>query len=183
LYDSWRKNLEEITFAFNGLFDYVDRDTINFKPDKNSWSVGEILEHMLLVNESYYPIFDEVAADSFDPPWFSRFEFLVDMFGRMILKSVEPERNRKVKTLKRWKPQKSTVDFNVLDRFFKGQIILGKHLKLLIPYAEEEIVIHSPASKIIVYQIDVAIEIIIAHEKRHLNQALEVVAILKSLKK
>ena len=94
MYDDWKKKLEEITFAFNGLFDHIDRDTINFRPNKKIWSVGEILEHIMLVNESYYPIFDKVADDSYDPPFFSRFEFLVDMYGKMILKSVEPERRK-----------------------------------------------------------------------------------------
>ena len=175
----WNKQLEEITFAFSQLFDRIDRTSINFKPNADKWSVGEIMEHIILVNESYYPIFNELTADSYDPPFLSRFDFIVDLYGRMILKSVEPDRNKKYKTQAIWQPGKSEVNYDVLDRFFKSQLVLSKYMKELLPYALEEVVIHSPASKFIVYPINIALDIIISHEKRHLNQASEVVNSLK----
>jgi hypothetical protein len=182
LYKRWKAQLEEITFGFNSVFDHIDRDTLNYKPNKDKWSIGEIVQHIQLVNESFYPIFDVVAEDYYDPPFLSRFDFIVDFYGRLILKGVEPGRVNKVKTTALWKPQESQVDYKALDRFFNGQTKLGQYVELLIPYAEEEVVIHSPANKFIVYQIDVAIDIIITHEMRHLNQAREVINLLKNKK-
>jgi hypothetical protein len=39
-------------------------------------------------------------------------------------------------------------------------------------------IISSPANKIIVYKLEIAFDIIVAHEKRHLEQAREVLQIL-----
>lgn len=157
----------------------MNPDTLNFKVSEKQWSIGEILEHIILVNESYYPIFKKVREREFDPPFLSRFEFLVDLYGRMILKSVEPERKKKVKTLKIWKPKQSYIPFKIMDRFFSSQMELNKYLESVESFAEEELVIHSPANKNIVYQLDVAFDIIISHERRHLNQAKEVLDALK----
>ena len=172
--------MEVVTFGFNSIFEYMNPDSLNFKANPKAWSIGEILEHIILVNESYYPIFEKVRDREFDPPFLSRFEFLVDLYGRMILKSVEPERKKKVKTLRIWKPSQSYIPFKIMDRFFSSQMELNKYLESVESFAEEELVIHSPANKNVVYQLDVAFDIIVAHEQRHLNQAKEVLESLKA---
>jgi hypothetical protein len=42
-------------------------------------------------------------------------------------------------------------------------------------------IISSPANKIIVYKLEIAFDIIVAHEKRHLEQAREVLQILNRI--
>jgi hypothetical protein len=83
-------------------------------------------------------------------------------------------RSQKTKTFPIWEPSKSEIDGNIILRFKKHQ----EELKNMIEQCEHHIkanaIISSPANTYIVYPLSMAIDIIIAHEFRHIEQAKEV---------
>jgi hypothetical protein len=60
-----------------------------------------------------------------------------------------------------------------MDRFAEHQREFIKRMKQLEPLIEKNVTIHSPAGKMIVYKLEKAFDIIVSHERRHLNQARE----------
>ena len=91
----------------------------------------------------------------------------------MILKSVQPEEEKKIKTIAIWEPEKEPIDQDIVAVFTSHQTELKDILDRLSDHFNKGEVIASPANKNIVYKLEVAIEIIVAHEKRHLKHILE----------
>ena len=79
-----------------------------------------------------------------------------------------------MKTFPIWEPSISLVRGDILDQFEKHQ----QELKQLITSSEDLLekgtVISSPANRMIVYKLETAFDIMVAHEKRHLEQAREI---------
>ena len=77
---------------------------------------------------------------------------------------------KKVKTFPMWEPRHSLIDPSIGDKFLEQQVDLSSYIELLDPFLEKNLMIPSPANSLVVYQLDQAIAIILAHEKRHLEQ-------------
>ncbi len=85
-----------------------------------------------------------------------------------------------MKTFPIWEPINSGESHGVIERFFQHQEDLKNIIEAATPLIANDVVIHSPASKIIVYKLATAFDIIVAHESRHINQAKELLELIKS---
>ena len=102
---------------------------------------------------------------------------MVDFFGKIILKSVLPDRKRKMKTFPKWEPSYSRINGDILQQFEHHQGELKSLIESSKDLIEKGAVISSPANKNIVYSLKSAFDIIVTHEFRHLEQAKEVNAL------
>ncbi|NJN41951.1 MAG: DinB family protein [Flammeovirgaceae bacterium] len=170
--DKWTKSLEYITTQFKNSFQYLSEEQLNWKPSAKKWSIAQIVDHLIVINETYFPIFDKLEQGAFKPPIHARFSFFVNPMGDMIYNSIKPENKKKNKTLPIWEPTKSNIDKLIIERFEWHQEQLIQRIQRLKPLLEKGTVIHSPGSKLIVYSLEKAIDIIVTHEQRHFLQAV-----------
>jgi DinB superfamily len=172
--DRWNTDLDAITKSFKIEFAVLTPDQLNWKPNARQWSIAQCIHHLIVVNESYFPILDQVRNQAYYSPRYGKIGFITRFFGKIVLDAVEPSRRKKMKTFTIWEPAISLVRSDILDQFEKHQ----HELKHLITSSEDLIekgtVISSPANRMVVYKLETAFDIMIAHEKRHLEQAKEV---------
>lgn len=166
------ERIDALSLKFKNAFGSLSEDDINLKPSPAVWSIAQILDHLVKINSSYFPVFDEIAAGSNKKPFTGNFPFLVRFFGKMILESVSPDRRKKIKTFPVWEPSKSNIS-DVMNRFLESQEILKSKINQCRNFMENQTVISSPANRMIVYTLDKAVEIILTHEERHFLQAKE----------
>lgn len=157
---------------FGGLTD----EQLNWKPSNKTWSIGQNIQHLILVNESYFPIITAAKKGTFKPPFISKFDFIVNFLGTVLLKAVQPDNKKKTRTFQIWEPSSSKFDTEIITRFEEHQSILKQVIRDSLDLVRKGIVIASPANKNIVYKLDIAFDIIVAHEQRHFEQAKEVLA-------
>lgn len=175
----WKQSFEDSSISFETSFGRLNSGELNWKPHESAWSVGQIIDHLIRINESYYPLLDELKRGRNPVPWIAKIRFIPPFFGKFILKSVEPERKKKMKTFPVWEPTSSSVSDDIVERFtmhhreLVGKLDTHEHL------FGKGTVISSPANRYVVYPLETAIEILIQHERRHYNQALEVLALQK----
>ncbi|MEZ4772722.1 MAG: DinB family protein [Bacteroidia bacterium] len=173
---SWKKGIQETTRAFQEAFANLTPEELNWQPNAGVWSVAQNMDHLITINQTYLPIVEGIRKGTYQPPFHARFPFLVNFFGNFILKSVEPERKKKMKTFPIWEPSQSQIEGDILSRFEAHQKALADWMESCGDLIDARKVIHSPASKVIVYSLERAFDIITTHEKRHLNQAKETYA-------
>lgn len=167
----WIVAIDRITREAIETFIKLPVEKMHLKPDSNTWSIAENFEHLITINRTYFPIFRRLKEGSFQPAFISRFSYFSNLFGNMIYKSVSDGGKKKAKTFPLWEPKVTEGDATVLERFQFHQDELKSWIKELQPFLEKNTIIHSPANKLIVYSLEKAIDIIIAHEQRHLDQA------------
>jgi hypothetical protein len=166
--DAWQMELTEITWQYEKILEDFDLTSLNLKPGPNHWSPMEIVQHIILVNTSYFPIFDQIIQQQYKSPFMGKLPFYGSKMGDIILSSMN--KSSKIKTFNSWKPSDKLYNNDLKTKFFKQQDQLSNYLQKLEPFLGKNIMISSPANKWIVYPLDMAIEIILAHEKRHLSQ-------------
>lgn len=164
--------IDRISSDFKLSFGTLSEEQLNFKPNSNVWSISQNIDHLIVINQTYFPIFESLKKGNYSTPMLGRFGFIVRFFGRFILQSVRPDRKQKIKTFPIWEPAQS-VSSEILKRFEAHQEELKKHVHELEKFLGKKTVIHSPANKKIVYTLDKALDIICTHEERHLVQANE----------
>ena len=170
----WADQIDITTAAFKEKFKGLSADEMNWKPDAKRWSVAQNIHHLIVINQTYYPIIQSFRAGTNQLPWIGKVKFMVNFFGNFILKSVSPDRKNKTKTFPLWEPSKSNIGGDILDRFDKHQAELKELIHSCLDLLEANAVVSSPANKNIVYTLKSAFDIIVAHERRHLEQAKEV---------
>lgn len=162
----------------HSYLDYSETQ-LNFKPNSESWSIAQVLDHLIKINESYYPILDALHQGTYTLPWHASVNFVVNYLGNFILQSVSPKREKKIKTFPIWEPDYSNHSHKILDQFLQHQQELIQRIQNSKNLIDKGAVICSPANRVIVYKLDKAFEIIATHEERHLLQMDKIASVLK----
>lgn len=170
---NWKEIIDQNSSLVQELFSKLSEDQLNLQPNVNTWSISQNLEHLIVINESYFPIINELHAQSYNPPFHSKISFFVNFFGKFVLNSVDSDRRKKIKTFPIWEPSKSNVAHGIINRFLQHQEELKRMIESTDSFITGNVDIHSPASKVIVYKLATAFDIIVTHETRHINQAKE----------
>ena len=168
---NWTSQIDETTASFKNEFSNLTNDQLNWKPNAESWSIAQVIEHLDVTSESYYPLVQAVRSGTYKLPFTGKMTFLVNFFGRFILKAVSPEAKSKIKTFPVWEPAKSNIGGDVMGKFVSEQEKLKKFITDSNDLLEKGVRISSPANRNIVYNLSDAFNIIVTHQKRHLEQA------------
>ncbi|RPA69228.1 DinB family protein [Cyclobacteriaceae bacterium YHN15] len=168
---NWILELDEISKEVKESFKELDKETIYRKPDNKNWSIAENLEHIMKVNNSYFPIFRKLKEGTFHGAFISKIGFFSKLFGNLIYKSVSDGGKKKVKTFSLWEPKIQDENSEIVEKFLSHQEELKGWIKEMEMFINKGEIIHSPANSLIVYSLPRALDIIVAHEKRHLDQA------------
>lgn len=166
------EEIDQITADFQKSFGHLTAEQLNWNNNGNCWSIAQNIDHIMVINKSYEPILAKLNDKGLHLPFMAKLGFMVRLLGKLILSSVEPTRKKKIKTFSLWEPKATQLDEHILADFVKHQEWLKQTIKENENKAD--VTIYSPANKSIVYKLGTAFEILVAHERRHLNQALEV---------
>lgn len=147
---------------------------LNWKPNPQSWSVGEVVDHIITSNAAYFGRLTvalpearakgKLSNDALSPGW----------MGKDFLRRMEPGA-KKVKTYKVFEPQSSAHDPAILTTFQENQTQLRDWIEKSKGLDLNRIKIKSPLSGLIRFQLGVALSIMVTHQARHLEQAKSVI--------
>ena len=166
----WIARLEQHSEAYRSAFGQLDEGALNWKPSAKDWSVGQCIDHVIVTNQIYKPIFDRVISGDRRKRLFERFTPAADFFGDFLLKIVSPTNARKTKTMPVFEPATSDVPADIVEQFASHQeVLIGWYRQL--EDADLRQVVTSPASGAIIYRLEKVLEILPAHEERHFLQA------------
>jgi hypothetical protein len=168
------EELPSINQEFLTQFGQLSQEQLNWKGNAETWSIAQNIDHIIRINESYYPLIEDLKAGKREKPLLARIPFFVKLFGNLIYKSVQADNPKKVKTLGIWKPSKSAIPSDIVQKLSDHNEALAKLISSCDHLVEEGVIISSPANKNIVYKLEKAFDILVSHERRHLEQARQV---------
>jgi hypothetical protein len=177
---NWTSTLDKITKQSQTEFGTLTKEQLNWKPNSSTWSIAQNLDHLIVVNETYYPVLASLKEGRYKTPFIAKIGFMVSFLGKTVLEAVQPDRQKKMKTFPIWEPSTSKVSEDILKRFEMHQNELKQKIEEAQGLVEQDVVISSPANRNIVYKLETAFDIIVSHEQRHLEQAKEVLVMLRN---
>jgi hypothetical protein len=117
----WISQIDQTTQEFVKHFGTLTDEQLNYKPNPNSWSIAQNIDHLITINESYFPSLMSLRNGDYRLPFMAKIGFMVSLFGKMILKSVNPDRQKKITTFPIWEPQSSNISPDILEQFVQQQ--------------------------------------------------------------
>ena len=155
-------------------FSQLTTTQLNWKPGEESWSIGQCLDHLIISDCLYFPVFKKIIAGSHAMNFWENWNPFSGLFGKALATQVQEKPRKKMITPELFLPSQSDINLEILERFHK-------HLDSLLEYIAgcsnlniDKIHITSPASKLITYSLRNAFKLLIQHEHRHINQAIKV---------
>lgn len=173
---AWTSEIDHVTQSFVKLLGRLDEKELNEQPDKVHWSPAQILDHIISINESYFQVIDRLLSGNAKTPWVSKLSFYVNYMGKTIRNAVDPGQPKKTRTFSIWEPAPERHALSIVEEFTGHQDLLKQKIEQCKLLLDKNPVISSPVNRWIVYRLDTAFNIIVAHEKRHLLQCERLLA-------
>ena len=155
-------------------FGHLTEEGLNWKSSVEQWSVAQCFDHLVTANAAFFPSFEKVLSGQKRNTFWERLPWLSAFWGKMLIKAVSPESKRKLKAPKIFQASSSNVDGTIIRRFIDQQNQVIGYMKATEGLELEKIKISSPVTRVITYSLMDAYRVVIAHEKRHLLQAVRV---------
>ena len=147
---------------------------LNWKPNAESWGIGQCFDHLVTANESYFPIIEQIIKGEKPRTFWESLPVLPTFFGWMLIKYLSPESTKKLKAPDVFKPSSSDIDPNIINNFVRQQNQLTFLMRQTAELDLRHIKITSPAVRFVTYSLMDCYAILVVHEKRHLQQARRV---------
>ena len=165
---------EAVAGDAKALFGHLKAEQLNWKPAPDSWSVAQCLDHLITINQEYYPVFDRILKGEYRKTFWHGMPFLPAIFGRLMVKALSPDSQRKLKSPGAARPSSSSIDPQIVDRFIAHQRDTLAKMRLLGNSDPAGMIITSPFLSVVVYSLMDTFRLIVAHERRHFAQAQRV---------
>ncbi len=127
-----------------------------------------------MTNSTFFPDMERVAAGTYRPSLWGRVSPLSGFFGRFILKALDPEKGRKTRAPRVFEPTQSAVAPDIIERFAAHQDELAARMRATSGADLRGLKVTSPVSPVGTYSLLDAYRIVVAHERKHFEQARRV---------
>ena len=147
----------------------TDRASFDWQPGGGAWTVGQIFDHLCVVNDDYLVVLRRLLAspapathrDGVNAVWPPSFA------GRLLTRSMASP--RKLVTPSKWRPAPEARD-NVIGEFLDRQHELERLIERSMDREWRHVRLSSPVSRFIRMNVGDAFTVIVRHAERHFRQ-------------
>ncbi len=151
--------------------DDCSSEQLNRPPGPKKWSIGQILHHVILWNEAYFPQLERVSQSNYRKSGWEKIPFLGWIRGWWLRRSVRPSRRLRSRTKDRFKPEDGTLPVGIISEFvLNNQKLIGYMNSVDQLDDHKKIKITSPAGKSFTMNLFNCLNMMVDHEERHLKQ-------------
>lgn len=152
-----------------GVINTHSSEQLNWKPDPGTWSVLEVVAHLVETTSSYMPKLDKAVNQPNTKP---ESQVEIGFMGKLLAKGSAPNAGKKrMKTPKVFLPQQTDLSKEELEKAWtNSQEYLMSLCKTLDQFNLSKTKLKSPASGFIKLNVAGAMLTLMVHQKRHLEQ-------------
>lgn len=172
--DKQIEKLEELSVAMQEKFGGLSFEQLNWKPNEETWSIAQCLDHLVVTNKEEIPAIKKGLSGEHNKSIWERLPLLSSVMGKFIVNSVDPENSRKNRAPKVFQPSESDIGTEIVEEYLKTSKIVQALIEKAAGVPSRRMVITSPVAKVATYSIHNALKIIVLHDQRHFNQAVGV---------
>jgi hypothetical protein len=151
--------------------DGLTPERLTRRPAPESWSIAECFVHLTLSHAPFPALLTAAFAEARDAGQTGTGPFKADLRGRLVKWGLEPPPRIKLKAKAPFQPVKIDSPERVLPDFLDLQGRLEDCIRAAAGLRIDRVKIVSPVDSRVKYNVFAALQIIAAHERRHLWQA------------
>jgi hypothetical protein len=169
-----RTGLDDIARETRATFGGLDARQLNWRPDAARWSVAQCFEHLLTANRLMVQAADNALNGARPRTIWQRLPVLPGLLGRTLIRSQAPEAARKFKASPKAQPATSDIAPDIIQRFVEQHVDAVARLRALAEGDAARAVMTSPFIGVVTYSVLDGWRLIVAHDRRHFEQARRV---------
>ncbi|HYR28694.1 MAG TPA: DinB family protein [Thermoanaerobaculia bacterium] len=177
--DDVEAELDDATKRAWQLIRSTDPRHFTVRPTPGSWSAAECLSHLSISTEMFLPVLRKAIDDAKARGWKSERKPSMDMLGRLLRWFLEPPIRKRVATAAPFVPKSVRAKAEAFGEFSTLQSKLVDLVQEASGLDLKRMKIVSPFDKRVKYNVYSAFLILVAHQRRHLWQAEQVIAELR----
>jgi hypothetical protein len=169
-----REELRAATERAKFLADSVEEEVWTQRPAPNRWSMAECVAHLSLTTRGYLPEIEEAIGRGRLNGERASGRYKRDLMGLFLCWAIEPPVRIRTKTRDFYIPKIRESKASTMADFFKNQSLLEDQIKQADGLALNRLKIRSPFDRRFRYNLYSGFRILVAHQRRHLQQAEQV---------
>ena len=161
---------EKVQIEFSG----ISIQQLNWKPSEESWSIAQCLDHLIVSDSSYFSVLEKITDGNYQMNLWESYSPFTGIWGRIMKDQLQEQVKRKLNAPKKFRPAASKMPLEIIERYHKN---LERFLELISNCRNIDIdktIISSPATRIVTYSLRDALNFLMQHEHRHINQAVRI---------
>jgi hypothetical protein len=166
--------VEEIKLDAEDLTRGLTDEQFNWRPSPEQWSINECLEHLNITARLYWSALAEAVNSARINGWFSNGPYKRGWIGDFVIRTTEPPVRFKFNAPRRFKPPADIPASQVVPQFMIFQDRLLNIIRDANGIDLGRPRIPAPGSRLLKFTLGQAIELMMAHERRHIWQARNV---------
>jgi len=178
--DAFRVQFEQLADEADALAATLTDEQFNWHPPSGGWSVAQCIDHLNVTARMYLPKLDEGIANAIRRGLYGEGPFRYNWIGRMFVKTVEPPPRFRVKAPVAFQPSPSRKRPETLAAFRAYQVQFIDRLRQANGLDLARARVQSPAASYLRLPLGSGFAVMIGHERRHLLQARNVIAAMKT---
>lgn len=152
----------------------ISEAELNQRQTPNQWSIGQCIDHLLISNATYLPVFEKIFNGKYKEGIWHKVSPFTKKIGRNMVQTLGPIVSKKFLSPKIFLPRTKKIETRVVTDFISQQERLITLFTELEKDHNKSQIISSPVSSLITITVSDAMDIIIGHDKRHLRQAAQI---------
>ena len=161
----------DICTRFQALASSAGPELCAARPDPDSWSAAECVQHLNLSSDAYLPVWQQLIAAAGPRKSELSAPYGIDFWGRLLSWILEPPPRIRSKTLAPFEPMGNEQVQEIFEQFVDRQQRIIGALRRCRGRAIDKISMASPVDSRIRYSIWSSFVVNAAHQRRHLWQA------------
>lgn len=163
---------EKARIAFSG----ISPAQLNWKPSPEKWSIAQCLDHLVVSDSSYFPELEKIITGTYRMNFWEKFNPFTGIMGRLMKDRLQELPKVKMKAPKKIQPSSSEIDTDIIERYHKNLDRFLEYISNCRTIDLDKTIITSPIASVVTYSLRDAMQFLIQHEHRHINQAIRVKA-------
>jgi hypothetical protein len=172
--DDLRRQFEAIAAEAAALVAPLGDDQFRWKPSGDRWSIAECLEHLNATARSYLPVIDDGIADAIRLGTYAEGPFEYRWYARLLVRLIEPPPVFRMKTGPQNVPATDRPKQATVNGFGAYQVQYVDRLRQSNGIDLATARVRSPAVAWLRIPLGCGFAAMVAHERRHLWQARQV---------
>jgi hypothetical protein len=167
--------LQDVMRQAQATFGVLNYSQLNWRPDVTRWSVAQCIEHLRTSSNQIRQAAEDALSGSRPRTIWQRLPILPRVAGRLLIRSLSPGATRKLTAPAAAQPA-SDISTDVIRRFVEQHGQLVEWVNTLDEKHAARVIMTSPYVDVVTYSVLDACRILIAHDRRHFEQARRVIA-------
>lgn len=169
-----RRGLESLAREAEETFGRLDPRQLNWRPDVTRWSVAQCFDHLLAANRLMLEAADEALRGAAPRTLWQRLPVLPGVCGRLLIRSQSPGGSRKFIAPIKAQPATSNIEADIIRRFVEQHRDAVVRVQALDEGETARAIMTSPFIRVVTYSVLDGWRLVVAHDRRHFEQARRV---------